>query len=203
MFWRTEKKVVKDKCPHQTLDGRFGDGKSEAHGKYSAKEGVRPHQARPQTNIQVCFLLNDSNLKPNTFSRHLTESLVMERVRRMASTARRRGWDQTKQDLRPIYRCLLLRTFEMISFEMISSQCQLLVQPTGRAEGESETQDRQINHLWNQLGRFAPTKIQIKMDKTHCSHRTKHRFSAKEGATRPDQARPRTNIQVFYLYLPK
>ena len=37
----------------QTLDGRFGDGKSEAHGKYSAKEGVRPNQARPQTNIQV------------------------------------------------------------------------------------------------------------------------------------------------------
>ena len=31
----------------------------------------------------------------------------------------------------------------------------------------------------------------------HCCHPTKHRFSAKEGATRPDQARPRTNIQVF------
>ena len=40
------------KC-YQTLDGRFGDGKSEAHGKYSAKEGVRPNQARPQTNIKV------------------------------------------------------------------------------------------------------------------------------------------------------
>ena len=39
--------------PLQALDGKFGDGKSEAHGKYSAKEGVRPNQARPQTNIQV------------------------------------------------------------------------------------------------------------------------------------------------------
>ena len=40
-------------CLLQALDGKFGDGKSEAHGKYSAKEGVRPNQARPQTNIQV------------------------------------------------------------------------------------------------------------------------------------------------------
>ena len=41
----------------QTLDGKFGDGKSEAHGKYSAKEGVRPNgPARPQTHMQViCF----------------------------------------------------------------------------------------------------------------------------------------------------
>ena len=38
---------------NQGLDGKFGEGKSEAHGKYSAKEGVRPSQARPQTNIQV------------------------------------------------------------------------------------------------------------------------------------------------------
>ena len=44
------------KC-YQTLDGRFGDGKSEAHGKYSAKEGVRPNQARPQTNIKVDLFL--------------------------------------------------------------------------------------------------------------------------------------------------
>ena len=43
----------------QTLDGKFGDGKSEAHGKYSAKEGVRPNgPARPQTHMQViCFIL--------------------------------------------------------------------------------------------------------------------------------------------------
>ena len=41
----------------QTLDGKFGDGKSEAHGKYSAKEGVRPNgPARPQTHMQViCY----------------------------------------------------------------------------------------------------------------------------------------------------
>ena len=37
----------------QTLDGKFGDGESEAHGKYSAKEGLRPSQARPQTHMQV------------------------------------------------------------------------------------------------------------------------------------------------------
>ena len=37
----------------QTLDGKFGEGESEAHGKFSAKEGVRPNQARPQTNMQV------------------------------------------------------------------------------------------------------------------------------------------------------
>ena len=42
-----------NKILFQTLDGKFGDGKSEAQGKYSAKEGVRPSQARPQTNIQV------------------------------------------------------------------------------------------------------------------------------------------------------
>ena len=34
--------------PFQTLDGKFGDGKSEAQGKYSANEGVRPSQARPR-----------------------------------------------------------------------------------------------------------------------------------------------------------
>ena len=129
------KKVVKDECPHQTLDGRFGDGKSEAHGKYSAKEGVRPHQARPQTNIQVCFLLNDSNLKPNTFSRHLTESLVMERVRHMGSTARRRVWDQTKQDLRRTYRCLLLRTFHLnvnCLFSLLGEQRERVRLKTGK-----------------------------------------------------------------------
>ena len=79
-----EEKVFKDS--HQTLDGRFGDGKSEAHGKFSAKEGVRPNQARPQTNIQV----------------------------------------------------LPHRTY-LSQFPLL-----LLVQPTGRAEGESETRDRQI-----------------------------------------------------------
>ena len=49
----------------QTLDGKLGGGENEAHGKCSAKEGirsnqVRPHmhvqeQGRPGTNIQVTF----------------------------------------------------------------------------------------------------------------------------------------------------
>ena len=46
--------------PLQALDGKFGDGKSEAHGKYSAKEGVRPDQARPQTNMQVTCVKKNS-----------------------------------------------------------------------------------------------------------------------------------------------
>ena len=54
--FEAEKKDDCYKC-YQTLDGRFGDGKSEAHGKYSAKEGVRPNQARPQTNIKVDLFL--------------------------------------------------------------------------------------------------------------------------------------------------
>ena len=136
-------------APLQALDGKFGDGKSEAHGKYSAKEGVRPNQARPQTNIQVRWP-HWGLVHRNFFSLHL------------------------------------------------------IVQPTGRAEGESETQDR---HLWNQFGRFAPRqKCKLKRKKLSrrkhslsylVCHDTKPRFSAKEGATRPDQARPRTNIQVF------
>ena len=77
----------------QTLDGKFGEGESEAHGKFSAKEGVRPNQARPQTNMQV----------------------------------RVEFW---------IFSCWLKIHFSMS-------------QPHGRAEGESETRDRQNSLLGN------------------------------------------------------
>ena len=62
----------------------------------------------------------------------------------------------------------------------------LMIQPHGRAEGESETRDRLTNPFFERL------------HKIDC-----HRFSAKEGAQRPEQARPRTNIQVhFYSFGP-
>ena len=56
-----------------------------------------------------------------------------------------------------------------------------MIQPHGRAEGESETRDRLTNPFFERL------------HKIDC-----HRFSAKEGAQRPEQARPRTNIQVHF-----
>ena len=38
----------------KALDGKFGDGQTESHGEYSAKEGAgRAAQARPGTNMQV------------------------------------------------------------------------------------------------------------------------------------------------------
>ena len=68
-------------------------------------------------------------------SRHLTESLVMERVRHMGSTARRRVWDQTKQDLRRTFRCLLLRTFHLnvnCLFSLLGEQRERVRLKTGK-----------------------------------------------------------------------
>ena len=83
----------------QTLDGKFGDGESEAHGKYSAKEGVRPNQARPQTNMQVCDIF------------------------------------------------LLLNCFKIEEIFLSVDNQLSIIQPHGRAEGESETRDRQETYF--------------------------------------------------------
>ena len=76
--------------------------------RFSAKEGAsRSDQARPRTNMQVptdtsCF--EEKFSKMNIPIRHWTGGLVMERVRPMASSARRRGSDPIKPDLRPTSR---------------------------------------------------------------------------------------------------
>ena len=90
----------------QTLDGKLGGGENEAHGKYSAKEGirsnqVRPHthvqeQGRPGTNIQVTFDsgITKAPLPAYDVLRGWMESLV----KYMANTAQRMGSDQSKPD---------------------------------------------------------------------------------------------------------
>ena len=56
------------------------------------------------------------------------------------------------------------------------------MQPNGRAEGESETKDRQKPFVCKLI----------------YQNMFNNRFSAKEGASRSDQARPKTNIQVTF-----
>ena len=64
-------------------------------------------------------------------------------------------------------------------------------QPQGRAEGESETQDR-----WKEFFLFLSKHWSRKKEITKTIQIVWNRFSAKEGASRSDQARPRTNMQA-------
>ena len=137
------------------MDGRFGDGKSEAHGKYSAKEGVRPNQARPQTNIQVRFLAFETGVAlklaslstVNCYSPKLNicfqtldgkfgdgKSEAHGKYSAKEGVRPNQARPQTNIQVFPHNNCFFLQFLNLL----------LLVQPTGRAEGESETQDRQI-----------------------------------------------------------
>ena len=90
----------------QTLDGKLGGGENEAHGKYSAKEGIRSNQVRPRThvqeqgrpgtNIQVIFdsRITKVPLPAYDVLRGWMESLV----KCMANTTQRMGSDQSKPD---------------------------------------------------------------------------------------------------------
>ena len=102
--------------------------------RFSAKEGSqRREQARPRTNIQVHFQSFGADKFLTSKIRASMESLGREKVRPMGNIAPKRAFDQVKQDPRPTSRWGR-KTFQEIT---------ILSQPAGRAEGESETQDRQ------------------------------------------------------------
>ena len=115
------------------------------------------------------------------------ESLGKEKVRPMGNIAPKRAFDQVKQDPRPTSRWGR-KTFQEIT---------ILSQPAGRAEGESETQDRQeflckltfFSSYFSNSHFLFLLEIIVILDTC--------RYSAKEGG-RSDAARPKTTMQVVH-----
>ena len=104
-------------------------------------------------------------------------SLARVKARLTASSAPRKVWDQTKRGPRRI--CRYASNFESFPFGWKFTF--LCHSPTAEQK----------------------EKVKPETGKTHClgifkMRRDWHRFSAKEGASRREQARPRTNIQVTF-----
>ena len=112
----------------------------------------------------------------------------MEKAKLTENLVLRRGSGRTRPDLRRTYRSQGTNDPVLYCFHFFFSQ---LDEPRARVRRKT---GRFLVLILSHFVLIALKKFQLQ---SHCHHR----FSAKEGAKRVDQARPRTNIQVDHCAL--
>ena len=129
------------------------------------------------------------------FCRLLTGSLEMEKAKPTENLVLRRGSGRTRPDLRRTYRSQGTNDPVLYCFHFFFSQ---LDEPRVRARRKT---GRFLVLILSHFVLIAFKKFQFSFFCDQLQSHCRHRFSAKEGAKRVDQARPRTNIQVDHCAL--